>query len=59
MSIFEFIIFFIILKRVVLRGLKHLLFLATNEVGLGKNKFMSYLGELLEMIFKINPINLI
>jgi hypothetical protein len=35
------------------------LFLPTNEVSLGGNKSVSYLEELLEMVFRLNSINLI
>jgi hypothetical protein len=37
----------------------NLLFLPTNELSLGGNKSVSCLEELLEMIFKLNHINLI
>jgi hypothetical protein len=34
-----------------MRALKLPLFLPINEVSLGGNKYVSYLGELLEMVF--------
>jgi hypothetical protein len=42
-----------------MRSLKLPLFLTTNKISLGGNKSVSYLGELLEMIFRLNSINLI
>jgi hypothetical protein len=51
MSVFGFTILFVLLEIVVLEDLKLSLFLATNRMSVGENKFVSCLGELLETIF--------